>query len=52
MSDCIYWLSVLNATTWKKFQDAGAEVMGFLETRQNTVRRIKPGDYGVDSGYM
>jgi len=44
MSDRTYWLSLFNATTWKEFQDAGAEVMGFPETRQNTVKRIKPGD--------
>ncbi len=40
-----YWLSVFNATTWQEFLDAGAEVMGFPETQQKTVRRIKQGDY-------
>jgi predicted RNA-binding protein len=45
MSDRTYWLSLFNATTWKEFQDAGAEVMGFPETRQNTVKRIRTGDY-------
>lgn len=41
----VYWLSLFNATTWQEFLDAGAEVMGFPETRQKTVHRIKPGDY-------
>ncbi|MBW4541361.1 MAG: EVE domain-containing protein [Myxacorys chilensis ATA2-1-KO14] len=50
MSDRTYWLSLFNTTTWQEFQDAGAEVMGFPETRQNTVRRIKPGDYLL--GYL
>lgn len=50
MSDRTYWLSLFNATTWQEFQDAGAEVMGFPETRQDIVRRIKPGDYLL--GYL
>lgn len=50
MSDRTYWLSLFNATTWKEFQDAGSEVMGFPVTRQNTVKRIKPGDYLL--GYL
>ncbi|MEP0914221.1 EVE domain-containing protein [Leptolyngbya sp. GB1-A1] len=45
MSDRTYWLCLFNPTTWQEFQDAGAEVMGFPETRQGTVRRIKEGDY-------
>jgi predicted RNA-binding protein len=45
-----YWLSLFNPTTWQEFLDAGADVMGFPETRRNTVKRIKPGDYLL--GYM
>jgi predicted RNA-binding protein len=45
MSDRTYWLSLFNPTTWQEFLDAGAEVVGFPETRQKTVRRIQPGDY-------
>lgn len=45
MSDRAYWLSLFNQTTWQEFLDAGGEVMGFPETRQKTVKRIKPGDY-------
>lgn len=41
----VYWLSLFNATTWQEFLNAGAAVMGFPETRQTTVHRIKPGDY-------
>ena len=44
-SSPVYWLSLFNATTWQEFLDAGAEVMGFPETRQTTVHRIKSGDY-------
>lgn len=50
MSTRTYWLSLFNQTTWQEFLAAGAEVMGFPETRQNTVKRIKPGDYLL--GYL
>lgn len=45
MSDRAYWLCLFNQTTWQEFQESGANVMGFPETRQSTVRRIKQGDY-------
>lgn len=45
MDDRTYWLCLFNQTTWQEFQEAGAEVMGFPETRQKTVRQIKAGDY-------
>ena len=45
MSDRAYWLSLFNQNTWQEFLDVGAKVMGFPETRQSTVRRIKQGDY-------
>ena len=45
MSDRAYWLSLFNQTTWQEFSDSEAEVMGFPETRQNSVRRIKQVDY-------
>jgi len=45
-----YWLCLFNPTTWQEFLDAGGTVMGFPQTRQNTVKRIKPGDYLL--GYM
>ena len=50
MSDRAYWLSLFNQTTWQEFLDSGAKVMGFPETRQSTVRRIKQGDYLL--GYL
>jgi len=50
MSDRTYWLTLFNRTTWQEFLDAGAEVSGFPETQQKTVRRIKPGDYLL--GYL
>ncbi len=39
------WLCLFNATTWQEFCDAGGTVMGFPETRCNTIKRIKRGDY-------
>lgn len=50
MSKPTYWLCLFNKTTWQEFLDAGGNVMGFPQTRQNTVKRIKPGDYLL--GYM
>ncbi len=50
MSKPTYWLCLFNPTTWQEFCDAGAEAMGFPETRSNTIKRIKPGDYLL--GYM
>ena len=50
MSDRAYWLSLFNQNTWQEFLDGGARVMGFPETRQSTVRRIKQGDYLL--GYL
>ncbi len=45
-----YWLCLFNQTTWQEFCDAGGTVMGFPETRRNTVNRIRTGDYLL--GYM
>lgn len=45
MTERTYWLCLFNPTTWREFLEAGGEVMGFPETRQNTVKRIRPGDY-------
>ncbi|MFM7530159.1 MAG: EVE domain-containing protein [Nodosilinea sp.] len=50
MSTPTYWLCLFNLNTWQEFCAAGATVMGFPETRQNVVKRIKPGDYLL--GYM
>jgi predicted RNA-binding protein len=50
MTNPAYWLCLFNPTTWQEFYDAGATVMGFPETRRNTIKRIKPGDYLL--GYM
>jgi predicted RNA-binding protein len=50
MSNPTYWLCLFNQTTWQEFCDAGATVMGFPQTRRNTVNRIKPGDFLL--GYM
>lgn len=49
-SDRTYWLCLFNKTTWQEFLDAGGNVMGFPQTRQNTVKRVKSGDYLL--GYM
>jgi len=50
MSNPTYWLCLFNPTTWQEFWDAGAEVMGFPETRSSTTKRMQPGDYLL--GYM
>jgi len=39
-----YWLDLFTGTTWREFQDAGANVSGFRPIRRKTVERIKPGD--------
>ncbi len=45
MSKPTYWLCLFNKITWQEFLAAGGEVMGFPQTRQNTIKRIKPGDF-------
>jgi len=50
MTTPTYWLCLFNATTWQGLCDAGGTVMGFPETRHNTIKRIKPDDYLL--GYM
>ncbi|MEB3232049.1 MAG: EVE domain-containing protein [Leptolyngbyaceae bacterium] len=50
MSKPTYWLCLFNKTTWQEFLTAGGDVMGFPQTRQNTIKRIKPGDFLL--GYM
>ncbi len=50
MSQRTYWLCLFNQATWQEFCAAGGTVMGFPETRRNTVQRLKPGDYCL--GYM
>ena len=45
MSTRNYWLDLFSSATWQEFLEAGANVSGFRESRWNTVRQIKPGDY-------
>ena len=40
-----HWLDLFTGTTWNEFLEAGGEVSGFRESRWNTVKKIKPGDY-------
>jgi hypothetical protein len=40
-----YWLDLFTGTTWNDFLDAGGVVSGFRETRWDTVRQLKAGDY-------
>jgi predicted RNA-binding protein len=40
-----YWLDLFSPTTWQEFLESGGGVSGFRESRWNTVRQIKPGDY-------
>lgn len=45
MSSRNYWLDLFTWATWQEFHKAGANVSGFRESRWNTVRQMKPGDY-------
>jgi len=40
-----YWLDPFTGTIWKEFNDAGASVSGFRETRRSVVQKMQPGDY-------
>ena len=42
-----FWLDLFTGTTWQEFISAGSNVSGFRESRWNTVKRIKPGDYFI-----
>jgi hypothetical protein len=42
-----YWLDLFTGTTWREFLDHGGQVSGFRESRWNTVKRIKRGDFLV-----
>lgn len=39
-----YWLDLFTGTTWKEFQDAGANTSGFRHRMRGTLARIKKGD--------
>lgn len=39
-----YWLDLFTGTTWREFQEAGANVSGFRPIRRKIVERIAPGD--------
>lgn len=45
MSGRGYWLDLFTGTTWEEFQKADSSVSGFRESRWNTVKKIKKGDY-------
>ena len=40
-----YWVVLFTGTTWQEFLDAGANVVGFRNTRWNYIQQIKPKDY-------
>jgi len=42
-----YWLDLFTGPTWEEFLAHGATVSGFRERRENTARRIHPGDYFI-----
>ncbi len=39
-----YWLNLFTGTTWREFQEAGANVSGFSARQVKTAKRMKPGD--------
>jgi hypothetical protein len=39
-----YWLDLFTGTTWKEFQDAGANTSGFRHRMRGTLDRVKRGD--------
>jgi MoxR-like ATPase len=39
-----YWLDTFTVASLKEFRDAGAHTSGFPERRQNTVKKVQPGD--------
>jgi len=46
-----FWLDLFTGTTWQESMSAGrsavSNVSAFRESRWNTVKRIKPGDYFI-----
>ena len=40
-----YWLDLFTGITWQEFNDGGAKVSGFRESRWKTVQKLQPGDY-------
>lgn len=40
-----YWLNLFTGTTWEEFLSLGGDVSGFRKSQENTVKKIKPGDY-------
>src|SRR5262245_5385734 len=40
-----YWLDLFTGTTWAEFLKAGGTVSGFRDTRWNTVKQLRVGDY-------
>jgi EVE domain-containing protein len=40
-----YWLDLFTGKTWSEFLKAGAEISGFRESRWNTAKKFKIGDY-------
>jgi hypothetical protein len=40
-----YWLDLFTGTTWREFQNAGANISGFRDHNWNRARNIRPGDF-------
>lgn len=40
-----YWVVLFTGSTWQEFLTAGADIMGFRDTRWNYIQKIKPKDY-------
>src|ERR1700676_3037363 len=39
-----YWLDLFTGTTWREFQEAGANVSGFRAKQVKSAKKMKPGD--------
>jgi hypothetical protein len=40
-----YWSDIFSEKTWGEFLENGACVTGFRRNRENTAKRVRPGDY-------
>ena len=40
-----YWLDLFSGKSWQEFLDSGGKVSGFRESRWNTLKKVKVGDY-------
>lgn len=42
-----YWLDLFTGKTWEEFLNSGGNISGFRESRLNTAKKVKIGDYFI-----